>query len=61
MDKTAGLDVKMMFRKFSKPKSETMLYKCFYVYKNPKNVFLDKKIQRKSKDEKLYFNLRMSA
>jgi len=41
MDKTIGLDVENDLRKFSKSKSEMMLYKRFYVYKNLKNVFLE--------------------
>ena len=49
MDKIIGLDVKMILRKFSKPKSETMLYKCFYVFRNLKNVILDQKFKENQK------------
>ena len=46
MDKTVGLDIKTIFQKFSKSKFKMMLYKCFYVFKNLKNIFLDWKFKK---------------
>jgi len=45
VDKIVGFDVENDLQKFSKLKSEMILYKCFYVYKNLKNVFLEQKFK----------------
>ena len=45
MDKTVCFNVETISRKISIPKPETTFHKCFYVFKNLKNVFLDQKFK----------------
>ena len=61
MDKIVCFDVETISRKFAKPKPEMMFYKCFYVFKNLKNVFLEQRFKENKKTKKSNFNPRVSA
>ena len=49
MDKTVGLDVETISRKFLIPKLEMMFYKYFYVFNNLKNISLEQKFKENQK------------